>query len=233
MIITVPEYRKIYYNEVLENYNKPLNESKVFDIIGQMPNDRRKQLRDESVLNGVIERIPFTERILMQWDVFNYRLEPTLKGLYVDVDNNLFLPNKNLYAFDTTMFIFREVKGDVNFSGNKLTNWEFFPRIIHGNCYAQFNYLKNFDGAPEVLGKMVADRQHKKPRYPLTDENYKLYTSGELTENTVYLIDEEKFGVLKSINEDTGKCAVLLNGKVKLYNLDRVEYFGNVKDLFI
>ena len=33
MIITVPEYKKIYYNEILENYNKSLNEAKVFDVI--------------------------------------------------------------------------------------------------------------------------------------------------------------------------------------------------------
>lgn len=233
MIITVPEYKKIYYNEVLENYNKPLNEAKVFDVIKDMPKDNRKQLRQESLLNYIKSQIPVAERVLKQLDVFNYRLTPTLEGLFVDVDNNLFLPNKNLNTFDTDLFIFREVKGDVNFNGNDLTNWELFPRIIHGNCYAQFNYLKNFDGAPQVLGRMFANRQHKKPRYPLTQENYELYTSGELSENTVYLIDEEKFGVLKSINEDLGTCSVLSNGKIKLYNLDRVEYFGDIKDLFI
>ena len=233
MIITVPEYRKIYYNEVLENYNKPLNEAKVFDIIKEMPKDSRKQLRKESLLNYIKSQIPVAERVLKQLDVFNYKLTPTLQGIFVDVDNNLFLPNKNLNTFDTNLFIFREVKGDVNFNGNKLTNWELFPRIIHGNCSAQFNYLKNFDGAPQVYGKMIADRQHKKPCYPLTQENYELYNSGELSENSVYLIDEEKFGLLKSINEDLGTCSVLSNGKIKLYNLDRVEYFGDIKDLFI
>ena len=233
MIITVPEYKKIYYNEVLENYNKPLNEARVFDVIKKMPNDRREKLRQESLLNYINSLIPIAERVLKQLDVFNYKLTPTLEGLFVDVDNNLFLPNKNLNTFDTDLFIFREVKGDVNFNGNGLTNWELFPRIIHGNCSAQFNFLKNFDGAPQVFGKMIADRQHKKPRYPLTQENYELYNSGELSENTVYLIDEEKFGLLKSINEDLGTCSVLSNGKIKLYNLDRVEYFGDIKDLFI
>ena len=159
MIITVPEYRKVYYNEVLENYNKPLNEAKVFDIIKEMPKDSRKQLRKESLLNYIKSQIPVAERVLKQLDVFNYKLTPTLQGIFVDVDNNLFLPNKNLNTFDTNLFIFREVKGDVNFNGNKLTNWELFPRIIHGNCSAQFNYLKNFDGAPQVYGKMIADRQ--------------------------------------------------------------------------
>lgn len=233
MIITVPEYKKIYYNEVLENYNKPLNEAKVFDVIKEMPNDSRKQLRKESLLNYIKSQIPVAERVLKQLDVFNYTLTPTLEGIFVDVNNNLFLPNRNLNTYDTNLFIFREVKGDVNFNGNKLTNWELFPRIIHGNCYAQFNYLKNFDGAPQVFGKMIADRQHKTPRYPLTQENYELYNSGELSENTVYLIDEERFGLLKSIDEDLGTCSVLSNGKTKLYNLDRVEYFGDVKDLFI
>lgn len=233
MIITVPEYKKIYYNEVLENYNKPLNEAKVFDVIKEMPNDSRKQLRKESLLNYIKSQIPVAERVLKQLDVFNYTLTPTLEGIFVDVNNNLFLPNRNLNTYDTNLFIFREVKGDVNFNGNKLTNWELFPRIIHGNCYAQFNYLKNFDGAPQVFGKMIADRQHKTPRYPLTQENYELYNSGELSENTVYLIDEERFGLLKSIDEDLGTCSVLSNGTTKLYNLDRVEYFGDVKDLFI
>jgi hypothetical protein len=40
--------------------------------------------------------------------------------------------------------------------------------MIKGNCYANFNNLKNFKGAPQILGKIYATKQNKKTEYPLT-----------------------------------------------------------------
>lgn len=232
MIIRVPEHKKIYYSQVLKD--NTLNESKgirgLNDLLGD---DRMRSLRDKFQWEYVESLIPHAKEMLYYLDVTNYDIEVKFDGLVVNVNDHLFLPNRNLNVFKNEVFTFGEVKGNVNLSGNKLTDWTIFPKIIYGNCEAQYNFIKSFDGAPEVHGKMRADRQNKKPRYPLTDENYRLYCDGQLTENYVYLLDENTIGKLKSINENDGTCIVSVNGKNHVYDLDRVEYFGNIENLFI
>ena len=46
---------------------------------------------------------------------------------------------------------------------------------------------------------MIANKQNKKPKYPLTNDNYLKFKSNQLHENDVYVIKNNKFGILYSI----------------------------------
>jgi hypothetical protein len=144
------------------------------------------------------------------YDVLNYELECTGKGIMVDVHDHLYLPNKNLSGFPG--FKFRNVDGNCNFSGNKFTDFTQFPRRIAGNCMANLNYIKNFYGAPNYIGgNLLAGKQKVKPEYPLTKENYEKYLRDELLENRVYVISLDEYGQLQSINESENNCNILLD----------------------
>ena len=157
------------------------------------------------------QEIPKIERFLNLFDILNYKIECTGNGIFVDVQDHLFLPNKKLTGFPG--FKFRYVEGNCNLSGNRFTDFSQFPRRIGGSCLANFNYIKSFQGAPDYIGgNLIANKQKVKPVYPLTKENYDRYMHDEdLLENRVYVISENDYGELQSINEDNNTCVVLMN----------------------
>ena len=138
MIVTVPEHKKLYYNDIIGR-NKVLNEN-IYkfnsadyiddnDQYDEVTRDAMREYEETDLIHEV-------ERILFQLNVPVYNLKPTGNGIVVDVPDHLFLPNRKLYTYDWTMFAFGEVLGDVNFSNNRLTNWSCFPSVIRGKCIA-------------------------------------------------------------------------------------------------
>lgn len=231
MIITVPEYKKIQHTNKAKS---KLNES----LFG----DDWDDVNDETgILSGNIsaeyeenELKPRVERILDELDVENYEIKCTGNGILVDVHDNLYLSNKGLNKFNFSLFHFDVVEGSCNYTGNNLTDWSFFPYIIMGNCYANFNNLKNFNGVPNIKGKLIANKQNKKPNYPLTQINYDNFKNKNVTENSVYAIPVDRFGLLCSVNEDNNFCIIQFddNSKQK-FKLNEVEYLGKLENLLI
>ena len=177
---------------------------------------------------------PRVERILDELDVENYEIKCTGNGILVDVHDNLYLPNKGLNKFDSYLFHFDVVEGSCNYTGNNLTDWSFFPYVIMGNCYANFNNLKNFNGVPTIKGKLIANKQNKKPNYPLTQINYDNFKNKNITENSVYAIPVDRFGLLCSINEDNNFCIIQFDDNSKhKFKLNEVEYLGKLENLLI
>ena len=103
-----------------------------------------------------------------------------------------------------------------------------------GNCYANFNNLKNFNGVPTIKGKLIANKQNKKPNYPLTQINYDNFKNKNITENSVYAIPVDRFGLLCSINEDNNFCIIQFDDNSKhKFKLNEVEYLGKLENLLI
>lgn len=154
--------------------------------------------------------VPEVQKFLDYFDITDTEINCTGNGIVVDVHENLHLPNKNISSFPG--FRFGIVDGNCNFSGNRFTDFFSFPRKIHGSLLANFNYIKNFHGAPDYIGgNIIAYKQKVKTQYPLTKENFELYKSGKLLENRVYVISQDEYGELKNINEKENNCQVLLD----------------------
>ena len=231
MIISIPESKKLKYNKQYKLLNEALfddiyDDDELDDEIIDSQNAISKELQE-------IENIAKVEKILYQLDVHNYEIEKTGTGiLNVNIHSHLYLSNKNLNRFNFNIFKFNNVDGNVNYSGNKLTNWNLFPKFIQGNLYANFNYLKNFNGAPIIQGDIIATKQYKKTDYPLTKENY-LKHRLDVTENSVYALPVNKIGEIYNINENDNSCIIQFKDNTRQkFNLNEVEYLGNIEKLF-
>ncbi len=237
MIISVPEYKKIrkYNNTKISKLNESL-----FDDFDDEDDDFLGLDSDTTLSDNIsseyeeTEIKPRVERILDELDVENYEIKCTGHGILVDVHDNLYLSNKGLNRMGMQLFKFDEVDGSCNYTGNNLSDWTAFPYIIHGNLYANFNNIKTFDGVPRVFGKIIANKQNKKTKYPLTQENYNKFKQNKLQENKVYVISKDKFGTLHSIQEKMNTCIVKFDNNIKQrFNLNDVEYLGNIENLII
>lgn len=235
MIITVPTYKQKF------NKNKyiKLNESLFDDDIFGEDNDESS---NDTLLNTIGKEYelntlkPRVERVLKQLSVENYEIICTGQGINVDVHDHLFLPNKKLNKLGiSSLFKFNTVDGDCVFTGNNLEDWSLFPRVIYGDCYANFNNIKTFDGAPYIYGDIIANKQNKKSTYPLTKETYDaIVNKSSITENTVYVIPANKKGELCSISERTNTCIVKFDDNTKQkVKLNEVEYIGDILNLII
>lgn len=231
MIVTVPTYKKIYptYN----NKVRSLNES-IFDDDDVLDSDESQV--SEIIYKDYEENTlkPKVEHLLDELEVENYEIKCTGNGIYVDVHDNLYLSNKHLDRMGTLNFQFDYVEGSCNYTGNNLPDWALFPLIIGGNCYCNFNNIKDFNGVPTIHGKLIANKQNKKPKYPLTDENYRQYLSNRLQENRVYSLKDNKYGTLMNINENQNYCIIKYDDETKQKcKLNEVEYISNLENLFI
>lgn len=228
MIITVPEYKKIQHiSKKPSKLNESLFDDDFDDETGILSSNISAEYEET-------ELKPRVERILDELDVENYEIKCTGNGILVDVHDNLYLPNKGLNKFDSYLFHFDVVEGSCNYTGNNLTDWSFFPYVIMGNCYANFNNLKNFNGVPTIKGKLIANKQNKKPNYPLTQINYDNFKNKNITENSVYAIPVDRFGLLCSINEDNNFCIIQFDDNSKhKFKLNEVEYLGKLENLLI
>lgn len=231
MIIKVPNYKKLYEHHLNESFfDDDLFADDEDEVIGDEYGQKLTKQYEEETLK------PYVEKILRQLDVENFEITTTGNGiLSVDVHDNLYLPNRNLNNLTFTTFMFNNVDGDCNFNNNKLTDWSKFPLFVGGNLYANFNLLKNFQGVPQVNGKLFVNKQLKKPDYPLTQENYnKFLTYGKITENTVFALPVNKIGELYSICENDNSCIIKFkdNSRQK-FKLNEVEYLGNLENLLI
>ena len=225
MIVRVPEYKHInesFFDDI---------EDDLFDA------GANADYNLQGIVNTKFEEdtiVPNVKHILDRWNVTDYDIECTGNGVIVNVNSNLYLPNKSLYKFSFNHWYFGTVEGDVYFTGNKLTSWKAFPQIIKGNCYANLNNIKNFKGAPNVEGKMVAAKQNVKTDYPLTQENYNKRFSINVNENSVYVISKDKFGSLKDINEAKGYCVVKLeNGEITKCKLNDVNCLDSITNILL
>ena len=229
MIIKIPECKKI-------NYNKHLNESlfddddifnSTTDIFTDIGQDSVKEY-EESELK------PKLEKLLYQLDVNNYEIICKGNGIMdVNVHDHLYLVNRKLNNIKFSNFRFNTVDGNCNFSGNNLTDWSKFPKIIKGNLYANFNLLKNFEDAPVIFGDIIASKQNKKSDYPLTKDNY-IKIKHNITENSVYAIPVNKFGEIYNINENDNSCIIEFEDKSRQkFKLSDVEYLGKLENLLI
>lgn len=228
MIITVPEYKKIQHiSKKPSKLNESLFDDDFDDETGILSSNISAEYEET-------ELKPRVERILDELDVENYEIKCTGNGILVDVHDNLYLSNKGLNKFDSYLFHFDVVEGSCNYTGNNLTDWSFFPYVIMGNCYANFNNLKNFNGVPTIKGKLIANKQNKKPNYPLTQINYDNFKNKNITENSVYAIPVDRFGLLCSINEDNNFCIIQFDDNSKhKFKLNEVEYLGKLENLLI
>lgn len=228
MIIKVPDTKKI---QKLEKNPIGINEG-FFDAIDQ---NQKISGASRSAEQGALyirkkaeeAKIPEVEKFLKYYDIENYEIECTGKGIFVDVLDNLYLPNKKLSGFPG--FKFRYVQGSCNFSGNRFTDFSWFPRRIEKSCLANFNYIKSFQAAPEYIGgNLIATRQKVKPIYPLTKENYEKYMNGDdLLENRIWLVKEKEYGSLININEKDNTCHVQLdNDNIILTETKNVDCLG-------
>ena len=151
MIIQVPDTKKIQKlskNPICVNegfFNEPTQKQEISGAskAAQQGATYLRKLAEES-------KIPEIEKFLKYYDITNYEIECTGKGIFVDVNDNLYLPNKKLTGFPG--FKFRNVQGTCNFSGNRFTDFSQFPRRIEKSCLANFNYIKSFQNAPEYIG---------------------------------------------------------------------------------
>ena len=228
MIIQVPDTKKIqklsknpiYVNEGF--FNEPTQKQEISgaSMAAQKGATYMRKLAEEA-------KIPEIEKFLKYYDITNYEIECTGKGIFVDVNDNLYLPNKKLTGFPG--FKFRYVQGTCNFSGNRFTDFSQFPRRIEKSCMANFNYIKSFQNAPEYIGgNLIATKQKVKPIYPLTKENYEKFINGEdLLENRIWLVKEKEYGTLININEKENNCHVQLdNGDILLTETTNVDCLG-------
>lgn len=215
-------------------FTKSLNESfDTDDVFGDL--DGSEDVEAEAI-DSYVESIvkPKVTKVLSFLRVDDYELftDNNLK-VGVNVNNNLYLPNKDLEHIPFNLFYFNNVLGDCNYAGNSLTNWTKFPKYIAGNCYANFNKIKNFNGAPIVKGHVIASLQKTKTVYPLTQDNYDLFRSGQLTENSVYAIPVNRFGSIYSIAESDNSCIIQFDDMSRQkFKLNEVEYIGSVEKLF-
>ena len=218
-----------------DSYNLHLNESFFDDLEDDLFNDSDESI--SSLINTKYEEetvLPELKNLLEKWSINDYEYECTGNGIRVDVNESLYLPNMKLNKFSFNDWYFGTVNGDVYYTGNNLTSWKAFPENIKGNCYAALNKLKNFNGAPNVSGKMIAEKQNTKTDYPLTQENYNNRFRIGTNENSVYVISQDTFGTLKDINESKKYCVVKLdNGNIVKCRLNDVNCLAPITDLLI
>lgn len=202
-IVTVPNHKKM----------KKLEEAFDFGAL-----DITDDPESTYSIEGEKELFPEIEEWLKKFNVKHYELEATGKGVVVDVNDHLWLPNFKLYSLPD-IFRFRTVRGNCNFANNMFTDWRFFPTNIMGDCLANFNRITSFDGAPQIGGTMIAERQKVKTLYPLDHEHYVAYLDGEnLNENVVFVESIGEYGKLTGISKDKKSCSVLLEADNKVIN---------------
>lgn len=235
MIVSIPEYKKIYHNKKYKVINEGIIDDFFDDEDNEEENDDSEFISSASAkeLQKIYE--PKILNILKYLDVQNFEIDYSKTPFLVDVYDHLYLSHKGLNKMGTLMFRFNKVFGNCNFTGNNLTDWSMFPFYIKGNCYANFNNIKNFDDAPIIDGRLIASKQNKKTQYPLTDENYRKFRdNGKVDENAVYIKSVDKFGSLQDINESDNFCSVKLENNIThRYKLDDVEYLGNIENLLL
>lgn len=223
-IITVPESKKL----------KSLNEGFFDDVDNSTDTmqDDTTTLSAVAAINAQYEESTLKPKVIEWLDthaVENYTINCTGNGILVDVDNHLILPNLKLEKFPG--FRFNNVRGNCNFSNNRFTDFSQFPRIIGGNLMANFNYIRSFNNAPIVKGKVYMDRQRIRTLYKLNQENFDKVKNGEsILENQVYVIPADQYGTLIDVNE--GQCKVLYeNNTIGIYNTDDVEVINGLQYL--
>lgn len=220
MIIRVPKYKKInesFFDDIDDDISVDVS-----DVAGQTA----IQIYEEETVK------PMVEKLLNMWHVQHYTITCTGNGVVVDVNDDLNLSYKKLNQISFKYWGFGTVTGNVNYTGNKLANWDKFPREIKGSVYANNNYLKNFNNAPIIHGNIIASKQLCKSDYILTKQNY--LSSGSVTENSVYVISKNAYGELTGINEEKQYCTVKLqNDKHIKCKLDDVDCLDKITNLLV
>ena len=231
MIISVPENKK------LQKGYSTINEALSFDVGDIFQEDIPEYDPTE---NSHSEKIFINRAILLLKNLkilHNYDIEYDNENIFVDIHDHLSLPNLRieLYLEKFPWFHFRTVDGDCNFSNCKLSNWEFFPTTIKGDCYANFNRIKDFNGVPNIEGDLFAEKQKTKCAYPLTLENYIKYKNGTLLENKVHILSIDEYGEIVDINENKNYATIKFNDgtleRFKLNDIDCLESFANLLNL--
>lgn len=141
----------------------------------------------------------------------------------VDVDGDVILYNMHISKIPACIR-FGKVTGDFIISSNDLETMEGLPVEVGGVLNIMKNKIKSFDGST-VKSCMALEGQPQKVKtdYPLTDENYKLFLQGELSENVVFVGDEKMRGILTNINERENIASVQLSENVTVRcSLDKV-----------
>lgn len=248
MIVRIPKHKKrlneSFFDDMFDEHDPEEissdNDNSFFDDDLNMDDIAAQSVQDEVVTTYGKEYEentvkPKVEKLMDYWDVENYDLTCTGKGVQIDVHNHLYLPNKKLYTFNDPEWFFGTVDGNVIFTNNKLSSWKLFPKIIKGDCIANFNNIKNFIGVPEIYGYIDAVKQNKKTDYPLTQENYNnRYNLNNIKENSVYIISKDMFGTLKNINESKSYCVVKdINGYLHKCKLDDINCLTSITNLIL
>ena len=91
------------------------------------------------------------EKWLNKYKIKNYELIPDEKyGYVVNVNENVYLNNKNLKSIDVK---FNIIHGDFDCSTNCLTSLNGCPKIVNKDFYCFNNELKTLEYSPEIVGK--------------------------------------------------------------------------------
>lgn len=120
---------------------------------------------------------------------------------------------------------FKHVNGNFNIALNYLEDMSNLPEEITGQLNISMNNIKNFNNSSvKKVGVLSAKQQRVKTDYPLTEENYKLFLDGRLSENVVFAGPCKKCGVLTKIDEKEGIAYIKFkdNKTAHRYSLDEV-----------
>ena len=237
-IIRVPKHKTIQkLSESKKEIQKQhLNEGFFDDANEEDLSDGHNELDDEFGKLREEREKEEVEKWLRQYSVNDAEIICTGHGIEVNVDNHLYLANLKLTELPT-FFTFNVIKGDCNLANNRFTSFKTFPRNIQGDCIATFNRIKNFDGAPNVIGTMFAEKQRVKTEYPLTDDNYREWRSSIDEKCIVQIYPSNEYGILKNINESKHEATVLIEGgsfnpdKTVTVSMDDVEVINGIKYL--
>lgn len=212
---------------IKENFDDFENIDDFFDNIEDFySNDIEQSIKDKDLIRDKLIEDIHKEMKLLGISERMYEIEELIDSFGVHVKGSIWIPSRNISKFNVNIL---SVENDVNITKNRFRSLSSLPKVIKGNLFCNYNFIKNFDDAPYVKGIVEAYKQREKTDYPLTYEKYLEIREHvkNLKENKVYIPKLGQIGYLKDLNESKNKGTVLLkDGKIARLSLEDIEVYS-------